>query len=122
MTEHLKFDDRGNFVGLFTIDGHKARALYGVKNFWGGVDHIVKEYALLHPGEMNFTRMENEHTRKDNNNQYGSNASESFRHALSVPIALFNVLQDYEPTLFNNKKTLHEFMKRYPVFRACDVA
>lgn len=114
--EHLVFDDNGKFKGLYSLSGAKAREIYGASRYWEGVDHILREYAQVHPGEIQEQRIENQLTKDNNFNQYASNESGSFRQALEVPVGLFTVLTEYDEQMFNNKKTLHEFMKRYPLF------
>lgn len=121
-SEHLKFDDKGHLLGLYTISGEKARELYGESRFWEGVEHIVQDYMRVNPGEINFTREENKTYRQQNNNEFGSNQTGSFRHALSLPAGLFNSLIEYEPKFFSEKKYIHKFMKLYPVFRACETS
>lgn len=114
--EHWVLDEKGNFKGLFSLSGEKARQLYGQKDFWNGVDHIIRDYMQLHPQEIKEQRIENQLTRDSNFNEFGSNQSGSFRQALELPVGLYTVLFEYEESLLTNKKTLHEFMKRYPIF------
>lgn len=114
--EHLVLKPDGTLVGLNVIDPHKARKLH---RFWDGVSEIVRSYALVHPEEVQLTTIENRVTRSGNNNKFGANKSGTMRHCLSLPFALMNVLEEYEPTLFTNQKTRHEFMRRFPVFTTC---
>jgi len=114
--EHWVLDDKGNLKGLYSLSGEKARNLHGAKNYWEGVDQIIREYAQVHPQEIKEQRIENQLTKDNNFNEYGSNQSGSFRQALELPVGLYNVLWEYDDQIFNNKKTLHTFMKRYPIF------
>lgn len=120
-SESHVYDKHGNLEGLYTIDGKKVRQVYGEKRFWDGVDEIIRLYKQLNPSEFQYAIIENTHIRKDNKNQFGGNESGSFRQALNLPFGLYLVLTDFEQTLFRNKKTRTEFMKRYPVLRSCEV-
>lgn len=119
--QHIQLDGFGNIAGVYTIDAQKARAIYGQSRFWEGVTAILTEYTLLNPTEMEMTVIDNALTRQQNKNKTGSNMSGSVRHCLSLPIGLMNLLEEYEPTLFTNKKMRHQFMKQYPNLRACAV-
>lgn len=119
--EHWVLDGAGNLKGLFTLSGSKAKELYGTRRYWEGVDHIVRDYARLHPQEVTEQRIENTLTKENNFNEFASNQSGSFRQALEIPVGLYNVLWEYDDQMFNNKKTLHEFMKRYQIFTTAKV-
>jgi hypothetical protein len=114
--EHWVTDDKGNFKGLYSLSGEKAKNLYGTRKYWEAVDHIIRDYAQVHPEEIKEQRIENQLTKSTNFNEFASNESGSFRQALEIPVGLYNVLWEYDDQMFNNKKTLHEFMKRYPIF------
>jgi hypothetical protein len=114
--EHWVLDNKGNLKGLYALSGQKALDVYGKRDLWQAVDQIVRQYAQIHPNEIKEQRIENQLTRDNTFNEYASNQTGTFRQALEIPVGLFNVLFEYESTLFTNKKTLHEFMKRYPIF------
>lgn len=118
-TESHVYDSTGNLEGLWTIDGKKVRAAFGDRKFWEGIDEIIRLYKELNPTEMAATQIENTNIKFTNQNATGSSDSGSTRHALNIPYGLYLVLIDYEPTLIRNKKTRISFMKRYPVFNAC---
>lgn len=114
--EHHVHRDDGTFIGLYTIDPQKARKQYG---FWEGITEIVREYSRLHPEEMRTIAHHNELTKRTNKDEFGANTAMTLRHCLSLPFGLLNFLEEYEPTLFANKKTRHEFMRRFPALRSC---
>lgn len=53
-----------------------------------------------------------------NDNIYGSNKDNTLRHAVSMPVKLYQDLEQYfkqhGEKLFNNNKELHEFMHKFP--------
>lgn len=118
--EHLKFDNEGNFKGLYTISADKAKEVY--KNrMWEGVDHIIKDYMRIHPKEMQEQIFYNKVTKDENFNKFGSDKTGTYRHAMELPIGLHNVLTEYEPDLFTNRTKLNKLMKKYPALCACAV-
>lgn len=113
-------DTSGDLRGLWTIDGAKAREVYGNKRFWEGVSELVRLYSEIHAGDYLAAVEENTETKLNNHNQYGSNESKTVRHSLSIPYGLYLILTDYEPNFFKQKKKREEFMRRFPTLRACD--
>ena len=118
-SENLVFKN-DDIAGLYTIDGFEVRRVFGIKRFWQGVDEIIRLYGELHPNEMILTKVDNELTKKENMNDFGSSTTGAHRKALSLPAGLLLVLKDYEPTIISNKKTRAQFMRRYPHLRACN--
>ena len=114
------YNVKGELEGLFTVDGKEARRVFGNKRFWEGVTEVISKYSEINPSEMKYAQLENQATRVDNINKFGSNESGSFRHVLNIPYGLYLALIDYEPRLFRDKKTRTEFMKRYPQLRTCE--
>lgn len=119
--EHWKFDDKGNFVGLYTISAEKAREMYGDSRWFDGVRHIIKDYYRVHPGELNFQAMQNDLTKSTNFNKYGATKDSGYRHALEIPAGLHAVLSEYHPELFTDRAKLHRLMKEFPALAACSV-
>ena len=65
---------------------------------------------------------QNKEVTKDNLNQYGSTKDKSLRFGLSLPPRLYHDLNKYfksmyQQSLFEEKKDLHTFMKRFPAFK-----
>lgn len=116
--ENLVFNNN-DLAGLWTIDGHEVRRVFGEKKYWQGVDEIIRLYSELHPHEMTVTKVDNEIDRNSASNEFASNKSGSARKALSLPSRLLLVLKDYDPEIIKNKKKRTAFMKRYPFLRAC---
>ena len=121
MQEHWVVDKKGNLKGLYSLSGTKAQEIYGKRDIWKAVDEIIRQYAMVHPNEIKEQRVENMLTKQNNFNDFASTESGSFRQALEIPVGLFNILVEYENTLFTNKKTLHTFMKRYPLFTTAKI-
>ena len=118
-TESHVYDELGQLEGLWTIDGHKVRNTFGARKYWEGIDEIVRLYRQINPTEMAVTKIENDTQKTDNKNDFGSNDTKVFRHALNIPHGLYYTLIDYDPQLFRNKKTRTAFMKRFPDLRSC---
>lgn len=114
--EHIVYDDHGEMTGLYSIDVDKAKKLY---DFWEGVDAIVQAYVKIHPKETKAMLALNAETRASNKNEHGTNKAMSQRHALSLPSTLYYKLEEYDPALFDDKKKLHTFMRRYKGFTSC---
>lgn len=114
--EHLVKDKSGALLGLYRLDVDKARQHYGL---WDGVEALVQEYVKLHPQEVALAVAENKQTKDIAYNKFSSTKGNAMRHSLSLPPGLMFKLEQFEPTLFTNRKTLHEFMRRYEGFRAC---
>lgn len=120
-SEHLRFED-GVFKGLYTIDAQKARELYGPGRVWEGVEQIITDYMRVHPEEMREQFLYNKVTKDTNRNIYGSDATKTFRHAMEMPVALYNVLSEYHPELFTDRSKLNKLMKKFPALCACAVS
>lgn len=113
--EHIVSVD-GRMLGFHTIDVSTARQFYGL---WDGVDAIIRDYAKVNPAEMAETLASNKMKRDKAFSDTGAGKTNVFRHTISIPMGLMLYLEEFEPTLFSNKKTLHEFMRRYKGFRTC---
>lgn len=114
--EHHVYKPDGSLAGLHSIDVEKAKKVYG---YWEGIDAIVQAYTLIHPQEMRQTVLENQVIRENNYNQFGAGKSKGIRHGLSIPPGLYNVLNEYDPEMFSDKRKLHTFMKNYKGLRTC---
>lgn len=114
--EHIVSID-GRMLGFHTIDIDAARALYGL---WDGVDAIIRAYAQVNPSEMAETLANNKLKREQLWRDTGGGKSRVMRGTISLPLGLTIYLEQFEPTLFKNKRTLHEFMRRYKGFRTCN--
>lgn len=117
--EHIKLKDSGDIDGLWLIDGHKVRDVFGAKRYWEGIDEIMRLYKEIHPNEWQDMVIHNQLEKDDSKNATGSNQSGAVRHALSVPYPLYLVLHDYDDQIIKDKNKRHLLMKRYPVIRAC---
>lgn len=120
MSEHLKFED-GVFKGLYTINAQKAREVYGNGKLWEGVEHIIRDYISIHPEEMKEQFLYNKVTKAGNFNKYGSATGNAYRHAMEMPVGLYNTLCEYHPELFTDRAKLNKLMKKYPALCACAV-
>lgn len=115
------YDKGGNLEGLWTIDGAKAREEFGNKQFWQGVDQILRLYREINPNEMDRADYENIDKKLNNKTATGASKTGSMREAINIPYGLYLVLIDYEPRIFRDKKMRHSFMKRYPALRSIEV-
>lgn len=115
--EHLVLSQDGQLLGLYTIDIDAVKKVHG--GGWEAVDKVIEIYSHLNPKEVAETIKNNTHTKDTAYNEHTSNASKTFRHALSLPVGLVRYLEELNPTLFSNPKTMHEFMLRYKGFRTC---
>lgn len=120
-SESHVYKEDGQLDGLYTIDGAKARQEFGQSRFWQGVDEIVRLYREINPNEMAAADYDNMDRKLNNNKSTGANDSGSFREVLKLPAGLYYTLIDYEPKIFRDKKTRHQFMKRYPALRSVEV-
>jgi len=87
------------------------------------IQTIIRNYNIARPGEIDaFVKMAKEE-QKALNNDYGSNANShtesgkiQYRRALTMPIGLLRQIEEAYPLMFNNKKHLNWFMKKFPMF------
>lgn len=117
--EHINFDAHGNVLGLFTIDALKAREHYGAKRYWEGVRELIREYTNLNPIEMQLVIEENTLSRDQSFDEFAGSTAGTFRQAITIPVGLLNLLEQYDPTIITEKRTRHEFMRLFPMLRAC---
>jgi hypothetical protein len=113
--EHLEVDDKGKIVGLYCLDTDK---LDGIDS-WDAIDQAIKEYAVIHPNEIQLQIIQNAEIRNQQYNKFGSGESKAMRHGVSLPVALMFKLERIMPDLFQDQKKLRHFMKKYKGFRTC---
>lgn len=117
--EHVTLKQDGEVAGVYTIDGHKVREVFGVKRYWEGVDEIIRLYKEINPNEIAVMEVHNQLERDSKNNEFGSNKAGAVRHALSLPYNLLLVLKDYDKDIIQDKKKRQTLMKRHPILRTC---
>jgi hypothetical protein len=117
MDEHIIRDSSGKMTGLYVQDNTKEE---GTES-WDAIDLAIREYVTLHPMETRMLVIQNEQTRIDNNNKFGSSKQGSIRHGVSLPPALYIKLQRIMPDIFDTPRKLHHFMRTYGGFRTCNV-
>ena len=115
--EHLVLSQDGQLLGLYTIDIDAVKKVHG--GGWDAVDKIIEIYTHLNPKEVKETIDTNTALKSLAYNEHASNTSKTYRHALSLPVGLVRYLEEFNPTLFSNPKTMHQFMQRYKGFRTC---
>lgn len=106
----------GNMLGFNAIDIGAAHTHY---DYWDGIDEIIRAYAHLNPAEMAATLADNKMQRDNAINATGANQSGTQRSTIGIPFGLMLYLEEYDAELFTNKRTLHEFMRRYLGLRTC---
>jgi hypothetical protein len=89
------------------------------------IETILRNYEIARPGEIKkFVQLAREES-ENLKNDFGSNSrgvlkgTESgteFRRAVTMPIGLFRQIEEAYPLMFTNKKHLHWFMKKFPMF------
>lgn len=114
--EHL-VSNKGHLLGIRLIDVDLAKKHY---TYWEGIDAIIRAYAQINPQEMAETIASNKMKRDQAAFATGGGKSRAFRQTISLPMGLTLYLEDYDKTLFSNKKTLHQFMRHFPGFRTCN--
>lgn len=115
--EHIVAVD-GVMLGFHAIDIEAAKRQYGL---WEGVDAIIRAYTQVNPQQMAETLANNKLRRDQLASSTGSWKTKTYRGTISMPLGLTIYLEQFEPTLFKNKKTLHEFMRRYKGLRTCNI-
>ena len=106
----------GDLAGLYTINVDEIKKKYSL---WPATKVIIEQYQMLHPQEMRDQYAVNNEIRETNKKASGANESGSMRHALSLPQGLMFVIEELEPKMFTEKKTLHQFMSNFPAFTTC---
>jgi hypothetical protein len=87
------------------------------------IETIIRNYNIARPGEIAGYIEHAKKEQKDLKFETGSNTkayTESgqiqYRRALTMPIGLFRQIEESYPLMFSNKKHLHWFMKKFPMF------
>ena len=106
----------GELKGLWTVN---TDAIKG-DDLWSKLDAVIYAYTKLHPMEMEAVVRQNGWEVQTRMNEHGSTKNKSLRYSLSMPVALMFKCEAIEPNIFNNKKLLHGFMKRYKGLRVCE--
>ena len=115
--EHWKLNKDGSLAGVFAVDPTTGR--YG--DVWGRIGAAIETWVKLHPLEMARHLLDVEYLRQEQMNKFGSTPSKSLRYGCSVPVGLGRMLEIVEPELFTDKRLYHQFMKKFPAFRVCQV-
>jgi len=115
--EHLKYDKGKMYVGK--VDTAKAMGV-GEHDYWGRVDHIIQEYARLHPQEVSEALDYCRWQRDNAYNDFGVNVEDSnstMRLGIGLPNGLLIALMTFDPEfLENDGNKLSKFRKRFPGF------
>ncbi len=120
-SEHLVLDDKGKLKGLYNIDPMKRiQGRAKSEGAWNVIHDLVETYAMLHPNEINMLKIENQSMKADKKDKHGSSKDKSKRHLCSIPPGLMFLLEKVEPDLFGNKKKLHKFLRKFPIFQVCE--
>jgi len=87
------------------------------------IETIINNYNKAKPGEIAGYIKHAKAEQKDLKFETGSNSkafTESgqiqYRRALTMPIGLLRQIEEAYPLMFTNKKHLHWFMKKFPMF------
>lgn len=87
------------------------------------IEIIIRNYNIARPGEIDSYVKHAKSEQKDLKFETGSNSkafTESgqiqYRRALTLPIGLMRQIEEAYPLMFSNKKHLHWFMKKFPMF------
>jgi hypothetical protein len=87
------------------------------------IEIILRNYNIARPNEINNFIMHAKEEQKNlkfetgsNKNAYTQSGQIQYRRALTMPIGLFRIIQESYPLMFSNKKHLHWFMKKFPMF------
>tara|TARA_Y100000361_G_C10886876_1_gene202085 strand:- start:46 stop:405 length:360 start_codon:yes stop_codon:yes gene_type:complete len=116
MNEHKVYNKDGSLAGLHRIDVDKCKKLYG---YWDGIDALVQAYTMVHPHEMRQAVVENQAVRENNYDAFGAGKQKGLRHGLSLPPGLYHLLNEFDQSLFKDKKKLQKFMRDYKGLRTC---
>jgi len=108
----------GNVLGYNSIDINSAHQGF---DLWDGVDAVIRAYTKINPSEVALVLADNKLQRQQAASSTGSNKSGTMRSTISLPFGLMLKLDELEPTLLTDKRTLYEFMRRYEGFRTCRV-
>jgi hypothetical protein len=114
--EQQILDANGKIVGVQFVDTSTMTDV----DSWVAVDTVVREYAVCNPNEIRDIIEANAIQRVNNTYRTGANASNTTRHALSIPVGLMHKLEFVMPDIFTNKRKLRHFMKCYKGFTACE--
>lgn len=114
--EHLKYNKQGKFEGLYSINALKAEGV----DFWQKIDRVIEAYAMLFPNEIRMLVYENKKISDSRKNDFASvKGGSNLRWGASIPPALMFKLECVCPTLFDDKRLFHKFIKRYRGFSIC---
>lgn len=87
------------------------------------IENCINQYELARPGELQRFIAQAKKDQADLKNDTGSNHAKykstgkpSFRHAVSLPIGLYRMIEEAYPLMFSNTEHLHWFMRKFPKF------
>lgn len=113
---------------IFTPSTHQSEALATSVGLPDDKDvenilRAIKQYEIARPGELKLFMAQAKKEQAQLDNDFGSNAAahtetakRQFRRALTMPIGLYRMIDEAYPLMFNDKKHLHWFMRKFPKF------
>jgi hypothetical protein len=114
--EHWVLDKNGEISGLYVVD----TTLMQDSCSWDAIDQAIREYSAIHPNEMRLQVIDNAKRVMENTTKTGSNKSKTMRLGVSIPVALMFKLQQIMPDIFEDKRKMQKFMKKYKGLRTCE--
>lgn len=91
------------------------------RGMWDVVEGLIQDYTKLHPEEMRLVLESNKYIRSTRRNRLASSKSGSMRWGMSIPAGLDILIRKYYPEVLSEKKRYHQFMRKFPGFRICEV-
>lgn len=91
------------------------------RGMWDTIEGLIQDYTRLHPEEMKMFMKANAYCRATRKNSLASSPSKSLRWGMSMPVGLDILIRKWYPEVLSTKKTYHQFMRRFPGFRVCEL-